>query len=86
MKSRSRSEPRVPYTELHSSRRAFGAGGLPVFDPESQRDRRPKARNEPESGFPTKPIVMQRPACPYPKTVRYAGSGDTNAAASFVCE
>jgi feruloyl esterase len=35
---------------------------------------------------PTKPIVMQRPACPYPKKARYAGSGDTNAAASFVCE
>jgi feruloyl esterase len=35
---------------------------------------------------PTKRIVMQRPACPYPKKARYAGSGDTNAAASFVCE
>jgi feruloyl esterase len=35
---------------------------------------------------PTKPIVMQRPACLYPKKARYAGSGDTNAAASFVCE
>ncbi len=35
---------------------------------------------------PTKPIVMQRPACPYPKKAHYSGSGDTNAAASFVCE
>jgi feruloyl esterase len=35
---------------------------------------------------PTKPIVMQRPACPYPKKARYAGSGDANAAVSFVCE
>ena len=35
---------------------------------------------------PTKPIAMQRPACPYPKKARYSGSGDTNAAASFVCE
>jgi feruloyl esterase len=35
---------------------------------------------------PAKPILMQRPACPYPKKARYAGSGDTNAAASFVCE
>ncbi|HEY1887327.1 MAG TPA: tannase/feruloyl esterase family alpha/beta hydrolase, partial [Roseiarcus sp.] len=35
---------------------------------------------------PTKPIVMQRPACPYPKRAHYSGSGDTNAAASFVCE
>jgi feruloyl esterase len=35
---------------------------------------------------PTKPIVMQRPACPYPKKARYTGSGDTNAAVSFVCE
>jgi feruloyl esterase len=35
---------------------------------------------------PTKPVVMQRPACPYPKRARYTGSGDTNAAASFVCE
>ena len=35
---------------------------------------------------PTKPIVMQRPACAYPKMARYIGSGDTNAAASFVCE
>jgi hypothetical protein len=39
-----------------------------------------------EGGDPTKPIVMQRPACPYPKRARYSGSGDTNAAASFVCE
>jgi feruloyl esterase len=39
-----------------------------------------------EGDDPTKPIVMQRPACPYPKKARYAGSGDTNAAASFVCE
>jgi feruloyl esterase len=39
-----------------------------------------------EGDDPTKPIVMQRPACPYPKKTRYAGSGDTNAAASFVCE
>jgi hypothetical protein len=29
---------------------------------------------------------MQRPACPYPKTARYTDAGDTNAAASFVCE
>ncbi len=39
-----------------------------------------------EGDNPTKPIVMQRPACPYPKKARYTGSGDTNAAASFVCE
>jgi feruloyl esterase len=39
-----------------------------------------------EGDDPAKPIVMQRPACPYPKKARYAGSGDTNAAASFVCE
>jgi feruloyl esterase len=39
-----------------------------------------------EGDDPTKPIVMQRPACPYPKRARYTGSGDTNAAASFVCE
>ncbi|MGB7972823.1 MAG: tannase/feruloyl esterase family alpha/beta hydrolase [Roseiarcus sp.] len=35
---------------------------------------------------PTKPIVMQRPACAYPKMAHYTGSGDANAAASFVCE
>jgi feruloyl esterase len=35
---------------------------------------------------PTKPIVMQRPACPYPTKASYQGSGDTNAAASFVCQ
>jgi len=35
---------------------------------------------------PTKPVVTQRPACPYPKKTHYRGSGDTNAAASFVCE
>jgi hypothetical protein len=29
---------------------------------------------------------MQRPACAYPKMAHYIGSGDTNAAASFVCE
>ena len=29
---------------------------------------------------------LKRPACPYPKKARYTGSGDTNAAASFVCE
>jgi feruloyl esterase len=39
-----------------------------------------------EGDDPTKPVAMQRPACPYPKKARYAGSGDTNAAASFVCE
>jgi feruloyl esterase len=39
-----------------------------------------------EGGDPTKPVVMQRPACPYPKRARYAGSGDTNVPASFVCE
>jgi feruloyl esterase len=39
-----------------------------------------------EGDDPTKPIVMQRPACPYPKRAHYSGSGDTNAAASFVCE
>jgi hypothetical protein len=39
-----------------------------------------------ERDDPTKPIVMQRPACPYPKKAHYSGSGDTNAAASFVCE
>jgi feruloyl esterase len=39
-----------------------------------------------EDDNPAKPIVMQRPACPYPRKARYAGSGDTNAAASFVCK
>jgi len=29
--------------------------------------------------------VMTRPLCPYPLAAQYKGSGDTNAAASFVC-
>lgn len=28
---------------------------------------------------------MTRPLCPYPKTAKYQGSGDTNNAASFSC-
>ena len=39
-----------------------------------------------EDDDPTKAIVMQRPACPYPKKARYSGSGATNEAASFTCE
>ena len=39
-----------------------------------------------EGDDPTKAIVMQRPACPYPKKTHYAGSGNTNEAASFTCE
>ena len=30
--------------------------------------------------------VMTRPLCPYPQVARYLGTGDTNAATSFVCE
>ncbi|CAN5456902.1 tannase/feruloyl esterase family alpha/beta hydrolase [soil metagenome] len=30
-------------------------------------------------------IQMQRPICPYPQMPRYSGSGDVNAASSFVC-
>ena len=29
---------------------------------------------------------MTRPLCPYPQAAKYKGSGDPNAAASFVCE
>ena len=32
---------------------------------------------------PTKPLT--RPLCPYPQTLRYAGTGDPNDAASFSC-
>jgi feruloyl esterase len=39
-----------------------------------------------EDDDPTKAIVMQRPACPYPKKAHYSGSGATNEAASFTCE
>lgn len=30
--------------------------------------------------------TMTRPLCPYPQAAKYKGSGDTNEAASFVCE
>jgi len=31
------------------------------------------------------PVEMSRPLCPYPQTARYAGKGDKNFAAAFVC-
>ena len=31
-------------------------------------------------------VDMTRPLCPYPQVARYLGTGDTNAATSFVCE
>jgi feruloyl esterase len=39
-----------------------------------------------QSDDPKKPVIMQRPICPYPKIARSTGSADTNAAASFTCE
>ena len=30
-------------------------------------------------------IAVQRPVCPYPQVARYRGSGEMNAAASFIC-
>jgi tannase/feruloyl esterase len=30
--------------------------------------------------------TMTRPLCPYPQAAKYKGTGDTNAAANFVCE
>jgi hypothetical protein len=36
-----------------------------------------------ENGAPK--VLMTRPLCPYPKVVKYSGSGDTNDAASFTC-
>ena len=36
-----------------------------------------------ENGAPK--VVMTRPLCPYPKVVKYSGSGDTNDEASFTC-
>ena len=30
-------------------------------------------------------IQMTRPICPYPKVPKYAGTGDANVAANFVC-
>jgi feruloyl esterase len=34
---------------------------------------------------PAKGVAMTRPLCPYPQVAKYKGSGDTNAAANFVC-
>jgi len=30
-------------------------------------------------------VAVQRPVCPYPQVARYRGSGEVNAAASFIC-
>jgi feruloyl esterase len=35
---------------------------------------------------PKQGIAMQRPVCPYPSEAVYAGTGDANSAASFVCQ
>lgn len=37
------------------------------------------------SGDPAKGVVMSRPLCPYPLTVKYRGKGTTNEAKNFVC-
>jgi feruloyl esterase len=37
-------------------------------------------------GIPAKGVAMTRPLCPYPQEARYKGAGDTNSAASFVCQ
>ena len=37
-------------------------------------------------GNPAKGVAMTRPLCPYPQDAHYKGSGDTNDAASFVCQ
>jgi len=37
-------------------------------------------------GNPAKGVSMTRPLCPYPQQARYKGAGDTNDAASFVCQ
>ncbi len=34
---------------------------------------------------PAKGVAMTRPLCPYPQVAKYKGTGDTNAATSFVC-
>ena len=34
---------------------------------------------------PNRTINMTRPLCPYPQSLKYDGTGDTNSAASFVC-
>jgi Tannase and feruloyl esterase len=39
-----------------------------------------------KDGDPSKGIEMTRPLCPYPQVAVYKGTGDTNAAASFVCQ
>jgi hypothetical protein len=31
-------------------------------------------------------VKLTRPACPYPQSARYKGSGDPNDAANFTCE
>ena len=37
-------------------------------------------------GNPAKGVAMTRPLCPYPQEAHYKGAGDTNDAASFVCQ
>jgi len=34
---------------------------------------------------PAKGIEMTRPLCPYPRSAKYKGSGNTNDATNFVC-
>jgi hypothetical protein len=38
------------------------------------------------SDDPGKGVKLTRPACPYPQSARYKGSGDPNDAANFTCE
>jgi Tannase and feruloyl esterase len=37
-------------------------------------------------GNPGKGVMMTRPLCPYPQEAHYKGAGNTNSAASFVCQ
>jgi len=39
-----------------------------------------------KEGDPSNAVEMTRPLCPYPEVAMYKGAGDTNDAASFVCE
>jgi feruloyl esterase len=38
------------------------------------------------SGEDRQHATMMRPLCPYPKSAKYKGEGDTNDAANFSCE
>lgn len=63
-----------------------GGAGPDKFDMLSALEAWSEKGEAPERVIATKAdSKMSRPLCPYPRTARYSGAGDTNDAANFVC-